>query len=597
MARRPRATDAEQPTAILASAKRYKVDRGDSDPMKSKSTDSSWQRAAWHFFDVVGEYRFSCEWVGSQLSRAVLFATYDDGDGPKRVKEGNEADLALDTFFGGQSGQSQMLADVGIHYTVAGECYFVGLPGEDGEPEEWSVQPASKVGRDGGKWTLNGKPLPDEATVIRSWRPHPNDPRKANSPSRAALPILSEIERLTMHVAAQVDSRLASAGILFLPKEMTFSAEGVRNADGSAATGGSASTFVRALYDVMSTGIADRESASALVPIVITAEAEYLDKANLMTFWTDLDENAIELRKEALRRMGLSLDMPPEIVTGTGEMNHWGAWAVDEAAIKSHTEPLLMRIAGDITKGFLRPALKVLGLPPEEVRKYGVGIDTSEMRLRPNRSKEAVELWDRGELGTKAMLRETGFDPEDAPTEEERRTWLLRKIAQQTTTPEIVAEAARLLGLQLSAPSSEASGNEPTHDAPSLKEHPEVGPPDPEATAAAAQQAALEAAAEQMVFRALERAGNRLKSKVRAPKMPGVEAPELYLWHSVSPDLAEELLEGAWDRVARFASSLGTTAESLTPVLDSYCRVLLTEKKPHSRELLSQYLSLTKAAH
>ena len=593
MARRPRATDAEQPTAMLASAKRYKVDRGDSDPMKAKSTDSSWQRAAWHFFDVVGEYRFACEWVGSQLSRAILFATYDDGSGPKRVKEGDDADVALDTFFGGQDGQRQMLADCGIQYTVAGEFYFVGLPETDDSDEEWSVVPASKVSRDaGGQWTLYNEPLPDGATVIRSWRPHPNNPRHANSPTRAALPILSEIERLTMHVAAQVDSRLASAGILFLPKEMTFSAEGVRNADGSTATGGSASQFVKALYDVMSTSITNREDASALVPIVITAEAEYLDKANLMTFCTELDENAIELRKEALRRMGLSLDMPPEIVTGTGEMNHWGAWAVDEAAIKSHTEPLLMRIAADIAKGFLRPALvDAFGYDKADARKYGIGIDTSEMRLRPNRSKEAVELWDRGELGSKAMLRETGFDPEDAPTEEERRTWLLRKIAQQTTTPEVVAEAARLLGLPLSERVLEGGeGNEPTHDAPSLTEHPETGPPDPEA-------AALEAASEQMVFRALERAGNRLKSKVRAPKMPGVEAPELYLWHTVTPDLAEELLEGAWDRVGRFAPSLGTTAESLTPVLDSYCRVLLTEKKPHSRSLLSQYLSLTKAAH
>lgn len=590
MARRTRATDEVQPTARLASAKRYKVDRGDSDPRRSKSTDNSWQRAAWHFYDVVGEFRFAADWVGSQLSRARLFATYDDGSGPKRVPEGSPADEALDTFFGGEEGQAQMLADVGIQYTVAGDCYFVGLSDDEGG-EEWMVAPSSKVNRGPEGWTMYGDALPNQSTVIRSWRPHPNDPRKANAPSRAALPILSEIERLTMHVAAQVDSRLASAGILFLPKEMTFSAEGVKNADGSTATGGSASTFVKALYDVMSTGIAERESASALVPIVITAEAEYLDKANLMTFWTDLDENAIELRKEALRRMGLSLDMPPEIVTGTGEMNHWGAWAVDEAAIKSHTEPLLMRIAGDIAKGFLRPVLRdVYKMDATEARRYGIGIDTSEMRLRPNRSKEAVELWDRGELGSKAMLRETGFDAEDAPTDEERRTWLLRKIAQQTTTPEVVAEAARLLGLPLSAQPSEGAGNEPTHDAPSLTEHPEVGPPDPQA-------AALEAASEQMVFRALERAGNRLKSKVRAPKMPGVEAPELYLWHTVSADLAEELLEGAWDRVDRFAPSLGTTSESLTPVLDSYCRVLLTEKKPHSRALLNQYLALTKAAH
>lgn len=583
--RKARSTDdMAQPSALVASAKRIKMG---GDPAKTARGGEGWQDAAWHFYNTVGEYAYAVNWVGNLLSRAKLHATVDEGEGPKEVPSGSLADEYMDQFFGNEQGRSQALRKIGVHYTVPGECYIVGITDEDGR-DNWEIVAATMMTRRGGKWYSDKKALPDDALVIRIWRPHPVESKKATSPSRAALPILSEIERLTMHVAAQVDSRLASAGILFLPKEMAFSVNSEQDANGNTTSSGSAAKFVKTLQEVMATAIANRDDASALVPIVVTADGEFLDKAHHLTFWSELDNQAIELRTEAIRRLALSMDMPPEVLTGQSDANHWTAWAIDESSIKSHTEPLLAQIADDIAVGYLRPLLIDSGMDPVEAEKYGVGVDTAEMRLRPNRSQEAIELWDRGALTTKTLLEETGFRPEeDLPSEIERALWLTMKVAGGSTTPELVEAALENLKVMLNPkPAEESTETQEARPTPSLEDHPDQSPPEEPA------QAALVAGCEVLVYRALERAGNRLRNKTQT-KIPGVGAAETYMFVPVNQNAIDFALEDAWTAVERFAPAWGVSAESLSASLDSYVRVLLAERKPHDSTLLRSYVNLT----
>lgn len=588
--RRARATEdaARTPTALVASAKRMK---GAPDPAKMARRGEGWQDAAWHFYDTVGEYAYAVNWVGNLLSRAKLYATLDTGEGPKRVATGQPADSYMDAFFGSESGRAQCLRQIGVHYTVPGECYIVGMENEHGY-DDWQIVAASKMQQRADGWYIGGssEPLPEDTLVIRIWRPHPVESKRATSPSRAALPILSEIERLTMHVAAQVDSRLASAGILFLPKEMTFSVSAEKDADGNATSSGSASKFVKELQEVMGAAIANRDDARALVPIVVTADGEFLDKAHHLTFWSELDNQAIELRTEAIRRLALSMDMPPEVLTGQGETNHWAAWQIDESAIKSHTEPLLNQIANDIAIGYLRPLLIADGMDEAEAAQYGVGVDTAEMRLRPNRSQEALELWDRGVLNDQTLLTETGFHAaDDLPTDVQRAFWLTMKVATGSNTPEQVQAALEALGVALQVPAADGDDTDvrESPDTPSLEEHPRTGTPEDVS-------AALIAGAEVLVFRALERAGNRLRNKFQT-KVPGVQAAETYMYVPSSPSTADFALEDAWTAVERFAPQWGVDPNHLTQALDSYTRVLLAERKPHDPALLRSYVGLLTA--
>lgn len=578
------------PKAIVASAKRLAKNP---DPTRVARSGSGWQNAAWHFYNTVGEYAYAVNWVGNLLSRAKLYATEDTGDGPRRLPPEHPASKLVDALFYDEQGRSTALQQIGVHYTVAGEAVIVGYEDSEGL-EQWEVIAPQRLTEDGATRKIDGVALEGDSFAIRIWRPHPVERQIATSPSRAALPILSEIERLTMHVAAQVDSRLASAGILFLPDKMTFA---VRGENGEMLTG-SSDAFVDVLQDVMGRTIANREDASALVPIVVTADGEVIDKVSHLQFWSELDNHAIELRTEAIRRLALSMDMPPEILTGQGDSNHWSSWSIDESSIKSHTEPLLNRVADDLATGYLRPALIAGGegdmpMTPEDARSFGIGVDTAEMRLRPNRSAEAMELWDRGVLTAAALLEETGFRPEQMQEAAEHRQWFLDKVASGQTTPEIVEAALREIGVRLNVlqdpnPPEDRPQIHEQRPTPSLEDHPRQELPD---TA----EAAMLGGCEVLVFRALERAGNRLKNKTQR-KIPGVGAAETYMFHKVDTGTLDFVLEDAWSAVDRFAPNWGINPERLTACLDAYTRAILVEQKPHDREMMRGFVNLLKVA-
>lgn len=574
--------------AVVASA----VNRTIVKPKAGETVDGieTWQSDCYRFYRTIPEYRAAVNWIGNVASKATLFATEDTGQGLKQVENGTLADQAMESFFGGAQGQPQMLRSYAVHYTISGECWLVGYVPEGNADDDyvWLMLAPGKLrsrgSGDGVTYYIgnSSKPL-RKPIVIRSWRPDPLDPQKADSPSRAALSALYEIDLATQHIQADLTSRLTSAGIMFVAEEAVLSASVEQAADGTNEIRTNAQRWLDALQQIAETAIAQPGTAAALVPIVATVPAEFVDKAHLLKFWSDLDENAPKMRADAVRRMALGMDMPPEIVTGTGDVNHWGQWQIEESAVKSHTEPLLAQISADIAVGYLRPALDDLVPLP---RKFGVGADTSAMRLRPNRSQEALELNDRGILKDSATARETGFEESDMMTGPERAQWLLRKTAQGSTTPEIVAEALRLMGVpmpEIAVPEAIPTEERPT---PSLEDHPRLDPPE-EPTAA------LLAAAEQMVFRALERAGNRIKNRTNGAVPKDVAAPELYLYVPCDAASTTFVMEDAWSHVDRFAGSLGVDGVRLAETLDSYCKVLLTERKPHDPDLLRSYLRLT----
>jgi hypothetical protein len=567
------------PTAIVASAKPTTIKNVRYGAAKSEG----WQDAAWARFNDVAEFRSACTWVGNIMSKAKLGVAHVEADGTKTLLTSGPAYEALREFFNGPEGQSQMLYYYGVDYSVAGEAWIVGYDSPLGPV--WKVYTAGEVTSEAQAYRVevedeNPISIPADATVIRTWRAHPRYSNRADAPSQACLPVLNEIRRLTMHVEAQIDSRLAGAGILWVPNEIAVAVQVATAGDNPSSTPTATATrLVEAVQAAMAESVDNHDSAAALVPIVVTADGEHIANVKHMTFWTPLDENAIALRTEAIRRLALGLDLPPEVMTGTGGINHWGSWQIEESAIKAYTEPLLAKITHDITVGYLRPAID--GEPGiTDPREYVIVADTSEMRLRPNRSQEALELFDRGALSLEALLRETGFQLSDVPDASELVTWFLKKMASGSTTPEIVVEAARQLGVNLPPALIEAPVTE-ARPTPSLEDHPRQDPPE---------NAGLIAASEQMVFRALERAGNRLKTKSRV-KHAGVDSSELYLFVPCSGETLDMVMEDAWTNVDRFAPQFGVNPDKLRNCLDTYCRFLITEQQPYEADRLRTYLA------
>lgn len=601
---RTRREETPQSNSLVASAAR--IGKSGQKSYHRIAETIGWQREAWRMYHIIGEFRYSCDFVGSMLSKAELFASVKKAGKRKQVKTGPAVEI-MEGLFVDDDGRTEMLRQIGIHMTVAGELYVVSYanPDEFGDAGDvWEIATPAELNKvEGGKWRVNNKVLdvdPDDVLVIRVWRPDPEKPWQAISPAQAVLPILGEIYGLTQHVAAQIDSRLAGAGILLVPSEMTFPAPPpVEGAEQRVAN--DAEDLMRVLAEAMQASIQNREDASALVPIVIKAPAEAIAAIKHLTFWTQLDEHAIELRNEAIRRLALGLDIPPEVLQGLSESNHWSAWAADESTIKAHAEPLLKLVTTALAQGYLRPLLSD-EVAEGTVRTFSIGADTSEMRLRPNRSKEALELYDRGELNGTSLRRETGFDEEDAQTDEDRVLFYLRKIASGSTTPELVEAALRELGVKLEVPreTAPAEGTE-GRPAPSLGDHPGNDMPEQEVSERRRgarergdvpssmpenRAAALIAAADQIVLRALERAGNKLKNRMQVK--PTCAAADIYKF--VSGESTEFLLDDAWTHVATIAERHAIPSGWLEGILDAYCTELLTKQKPHTFASFTNYM-------
>ncbi|QWY81313.1 portal protein [Arthrobacter phage Rizwana] len=578
------------------------------------TTQDAWHTEMWTHYRNIGEFRYACDWIGGMLSKALIYGTVETVEGVERVEDGKIPEY-LTELFGNADGRAEMFRLIGIHLSVTGECNIVAYPDPDpfGDGgDKWEIVASTKLGRpvdEDGYYTINGilVPVPaSEVLCIRLWRPDPEEPHLSFSPGRSVISTLRQLHKLTQYIDAQIDSRLAGAGILLMPDTMTLPP--VPTEDGEEApvkAANSAEELMTILMEAMSASIRNRDHASSMVPIVVTASAEAIAAVKHMTFWSELDEQAIELRKEAIGRLGLGMDVPPEVLQGSSDSNHWSAWQADESAIKAHAEPLLKIITTALGSHYLRPLLKddpeFMGM---RLSAFSVMADTSEMRLRPNRSKEALELYNLAELSGEALRRETGFDERDKMGDEELAAWLMRKAAQGSTTPEIVEAAMRELGVKLSVVRTEENVSRETQEgrpAPSLKDHPTNEIPDREVSESRKEarqegrvpssdverKASLYASCDQIVLRALERAGNKLKNKMGGLKI-NCAAADLYQHASGDPTF---LLDDAWGNVPLVAKRAGLSTEDLTGELEQYVTGLLTTHKPHTFEGMVEFMT------
>jgi len=552
-----------------------------------------WQSQAWTFFDSVGELRYLATWIGNVLSLATLHAAKRNGNELVPLTEG-PAREAMDALYGGPQQQASMLQLLGVDTTVSGEGYITA------RGDDWDVLSTGKVNQStNGVITANfggtesRVTMTKEDLLIRIWTPHPTDPNMADAPTRSNLKTLAQIVGYDDHISAQLTSRLAGNGILFLPSEINFAAPNESDPEAT-----QANTFLTTLAEAMTAAKQDLNSPASFVPIVVTAPGEDLDKVQHLTFWSDLDQAVIEMRTAAIKRFAIGMDTPPEVLVGNEDANHWNAWLSEESAIKTHIEPRLGVIVAGLTTDYLRPALTGL-VPDEELGEYFVIADTSPIRTRPNKSTESFELHDRGLINAEAVRRETGFKTEDAMDPAEHVRWLLQRIAVGAVTPELTAEALRLLGAQIDPAEVIDIGEiqqQPDHTRTDtdINDDGQVGGPpttQPDPVAASAGPSAFVAACEVLVFRALERAGNRLRNA--HPRTDSTAMPVHRVYMSLSGD-GDHLLDGAWDCAPTVLDGYIGDVAGAVDVLDFYVRGLLSQHREHSRHTLSALLD---AAH
>lgn len=611
---------------------------------KQGTVAQAWQDEAWYYFDTVGELAQACQWVANSLSRVDLDVMEVKADGSVEPTTNPDALAALDALYDGDTGQSDMLATMGVHLSCPGETYLVGVPADENNPfarDLWRVLSNKELRQQASQWIIDrgdgieeryadgSKPdVPAEALVIRIWRSHPAMWVQANSPVRAALPVLRTLEKVSQHIAASADSRLAGAGVFVIPKGATWETPTdpeASNTDDDTVQ----SSAMGTLTDAMLTPIGDRGNAAARVPIVMALADDLADKVQHIKFDLPFDEQVIPLSDNQIRRLAVSMDMPVEALLGVGDVNHWTGWLISEEGIKVHIEPLVNVICTALTQRYLWPILAGTLIDPldpsgipDEVKRYVIRGDTSALRQRPDMTEQAMALHARMVLTDAALAREVGFETGDilVPGSEEFVRRLRMAVAGGVTTGDQTQAALDALGAGLTPTPSEVApppGTEPaalpagpsTTPAPEPAALPARGTPDrTEAVAAAAtpyvgpdpattraaaqamretvaaalaargpqvgQYGAVLAVADLAVSRALERAHSRLFGGGKRRPRP------------VTGERVDAALRDAWTLLPDAAANLGVDPAMLRDGCDKYARELLARGMDHNRDLL-----------
>jgi hypothetical protein len=498
-----RPTPATEPPSLTAAAS----------PVASPRTDlirtpEAWQDEVWGYHDTLGEFRYAIDWEGKRLSRVHLYAAkLEPGtDEPVRADAGTAVDL-MTTFAGGTAGQAQIMAGLATQLKVPGEGYIT-VENVNGV-ERWAVRSIDEVRVARGGYEVVDetssstgmawrKLAPDSMAPIRVWQPNKRYHHLADSLARAARSTMRELELVNRHIVAQYLSRLASAGVWLVPDEITFP---VREEFADAPD-----PFMAEWIEIAAEGIRTHGTAAAVVPIPIKVPAEMIGKFQHLDFTLKIDDKIIEKRDSAIKRLASQLNVPAEVLLGMSDLNHWNAWISDETSLKVDVAPDAETICQALTTGYLQPRLKASGV--EDFANWVVWYDMSELTLRPDRSDDAIALYDRMEINGAALRRETGFAETDKPSDEELKEQGLKVIIK--TLPSGGPSALGVLTGQRVDITSVTADNAAPPQAPAEEAPPPSGgernPPEPDdsqdAAAARIRQAAADARAARLAHQA-----------------------------------------------------------------------------------------------
>lgn len=456
---------------------------------KRRSSASGWQEEAWAYFDSIGEIKYAFGLVANTLSRVRLYAgkVVDPALAPvsadAEVRAGAVAGAALkrlDSAFGGIPG---LLRDAALNLQITGECNLVQVPSNlfKGTPESWDIRSGEEL-QISAEGTMVIYPtadqdaasaiqLPKGAFAARIWRPHPRWSEEPDSSMRGLLDSCAELLLLNKTFRSTARSRL-NAGLLYLPDGLSVAAQADPDApvmpdgddprydpdspeydeelavgsfgDGAnmpgavLVDGGDADDtdeIEEALIEAFTTPIADEESVSSVVPLLLRGPAELGEKIRLIQFERPFDPALATRADRVLDRIMQGLDVPKDIVQGLSNIKYSNAVVIDQSLYTSHIEPLALLICDALTNVYLHPSMRAAGVDEQELKDYVIWYDATDVTTRPNKADDAQEGFQNYAISMDTWRRTHNFTDADAPTPNEVALRML--IDKGPLTPEL----------------------------------------------------------------------------------------------------------------------------------------------------------------
>ena len=478
-----------------------------------------WQLQALFHYDIIPELHFASHFIARMLSRVRYFpATLGEDGKVTEITSGAPVEI-LNQIQDPGGGRSQLQYRYGLLQFVTGEGVLFGTKPSEEKSEEWRFLWKDEIkDLDGGlveriKQDKTSYEPRQVGVGYRMWTPHPRHSDLADSPVRAVMEICEELLILTASVRATAVSRITN-GMMVLPSELSpnmldpLGAEDPEN-----------NIFMQDYMEHIANQIENPGSAEARVPFTLEGAYEYVDRARWFpTHDAQNDYLERELRKEAIHRMALGLDMPPEALLGMTDANHWTAKQVMHDMWRSHGVPKSEQFADDLSEAYLRPALEEEGYAG--FNEVVIGQDDSMVVISPDRTEDADQAADRGQINDDAYLELKGYPNDYKATEDDKRIWLavkLRNPALLKGTP-YEMDPADIQPPGITGPLPSQNGNQDPSD----------GPPEPTSGRNGSRQesrtasARILGAADSALLRCRKLAGVRIRHKCKecAPNAP-----------------------------------------------------------------------------
>ncbi len=507
-----------------------------------------WQAEAMSYYDLVPEVSFAATFMSQMLSRVRLFPARLDPKTkePEEITDGAPVEI-LDRIKDRSGGRSEFQRGYGKLKFLIGEVYATASPDEDLEevweclsPNELRVQPqgiATRfrapmlsgdqyiIGNDAATIKRFGGPLgpefreqgPDVILVYRMWRPHPAYSWLADCSMKASRLLLEELVLSSYSVKAQLKSRLNTVGALFMPEEASFPSVG-NDPDEDPQSDLLQQRFSNAIL----AAIREPGTASAMSPIIVQMAGEFIKDVQHIRFNDTTGELAeIAQRSEMVARFGVGAELPPEMFKSMEDTNHWSAWLVDKQTWDSYGLPASMEMASDINAAYFQPACREAGV--KDWQNIMIGVDPAEVINHPNRSKDALDLFDRLLISGDVAREQLGYNDNDRMGQREKNEQAGLKVHDASLylydIPEVRANIEPEAGVVEGAPGPDGEpatdpatgGKAPPGPPVQATEPPAASPPAVTASAEPRTQELL-ALAQAGVRRGRELAGARLRS-------------------------------------------------------------------------------------
>lgn len=437
--------------AFVASGATYRVSTYSDAAMLSLQRQE-WQRKAFRLYDSEGHLWYAANYVGSALSRIRLVAATRpkveaEHAVPTVIEKGVFAN-AVANIRSPRGGQRGLLRQVGRNVFLCGEVWLVGAAETlaNGQVEQtWDAVSIAELVTSGssGKFQRRRLPgatpvnLPEGALTIRLWKEHPEYAELADSGTRPAMKLLEKIVTLNEAEKAIARSRLAGSGILALPQELVPPAWQNQGQNPNAME---SNPLYQALAESMTAPLQDADHPSAVVPLVLIGPADVVGKIRYEEMSRSFDTSAANASiQTAIEQVANTLELPKEILLGTGDATHWTAWAIKEDTFQAHIQPLSELVCDALTRTYLKQALSSMSADQMKAALKEAGTDdpndiivwydASQLVIQPDKADKALGLHDRFVISNAALRRENGYAETDAPDDDEYAKRVGLKVA------------------------------------------------------------------------------------------------------------------------------------------------------------------------